>query len=149
MEFFFAFPRGKFIQAFLSVEKRERKVIVKKQAKENEACEPTRSEPALSFLAFGWRKQAKQRARKTGEGHGFGERKTSLWNRLRTKKSGESRVWKMLLALINAVVRAARATRLVLPRESSVRELCVGSGMTFEPRHLQAPVGPLTLIRQP
>ena len=35
MEFFFAFPRGKFIQAFLSVEKRERKVIVKKQAKEN------------------------------------------------------------------------------------------------------------------
>ena len=92
MEFFFTFPRGKFIQAFLSVEKRERKVIVKKQAKENEACEPTRSEPALSFPAFGWRKQAKQRARKTGEGHGFGERKTSLWNRLRTKKSGESRV---------------------------------------------------------
>ena len=75
MEFLFAFPRGKFIQDFLSVEKRERKVIVKKQAKENEACEPTRSEPALSFLAFGWRKQAKQRARKTGEGHGFGERK--------------------------------------------------------------------------
>lgn len=50
----------------------------------------------------------------------------------------------MLLALINAVARAAaRATRLVLPRESSVRELCVGSGMTFEPRQLQAPLGPL------
>ena len=49
----------------------------------------------------------------------------------------------MLLALINAVARAARATRVVLPRESSVRELCVGSGITFEPGHLQAPVGPL------
>ena len=55
----------------------------------------------------------------------------------------------MLLALINAVARAAWATRVVLPRESSVRESCVGSGMTFEPRHLQAPVGPLTLRRQP